>query len=205
MKTIFIFLTALLLQYDISAQVKYTLLTPPKNIIDSFVIDINSDGIPDFILKHTQKKELAAGAEAVNFTDDYISLVPLNFNAFTQLPLDFGSMINKDQKWCTVPADLLWTSHIMLRSKHVKICKHGPWIRTADNYIGVQLNLNGQFFYGWIRIEAANNATSVTIYDFAFTDKPMLGIFCNNAYSIRHCLSVMQFQLPVTEMTVTGK
>src|SRR6476620_2405241 len=60
---------------------------------DSLILDINSDGIPDFVLKHSKRSGLFIFSREVDYTDDYVTCKPLSGTQYTRCPVAFGTSI----------------------------------------------------------------------------------------------------------------
>ncbi len=48
----------------------------------------------------------------------------------------------------------------------------GNWNGASNKYVPLQLNHNSQKFYGWARLDAATNAVSFTVKDYAYNSIP---------------------------------
>lgn len=201
MKTKFIFLIAILIAHPLFSQDQKVFKNPPEKNTDSMIIDINLDGTPDFILKHTQNTGSFFCSRDVTFTDHAITFQPLNGTQYTRSPLQFGSSINENSDWSSVPSYLAWTQHNMLKSCKVKRHIRGEWFLVPDKYLGLKVQVEGKSFYGWIRIEVAKDATNIKLYDFAFCAKPYQNIACSVIYSSGLVLPFAQ--IPETENEVT--
>ncbi len=182
MKKINLTLIVLLLASLSYAQINYTNIVP--NIVldgtDTCFIDINSDGIQD--LKFTQE-DSATGLNGngvgvtllhydIEFIGDNPSYDPSHLYPFK---VDSNNVIDQNadnMQWVVKLGgnDVVRVMFIYFFSG-VGI---GEWKGGVTNgYLGIRLKVNNQWHYGWVRVDvSANNATQITIKDYAYNLMP---------------------------------
>ncbi len=84
------------------------------------------------------------------------------FNGSNVAALNKGDTISSADKWIT-------PSYSTLNNPYSGI---GDWKGVTNNYLGVRLNMSGSYYYGWIRMDVNDSATSYTIHDYASNTQP---------------------------------
>jgi len=60
----------------------------------------------------------------------------------------------------------------------------GNFTNTTDKYVGVSFMISGAIHYGWIRVDVADNAASVTVKDFAYEQTPGVALEAGQTVAI---------------------
>ena len=147
------------------AQVIYTDIDPDTTIIDDYYwLDINNDGINDFGISQRAIYYTSYYYGYIFDTNKKVSIGAVNSNEVLRR---FGS------KW-TFPseywADMLpggeqigtgifWVDDAIL-AYSVSFGSFGDWFG-SNGYMGVRMEISGQWHYGWVRLSASPNAGSV--------------------------------------------
>ncbi len=147
----------------------------------NFSIDINNDGSNDFV---TKWRTWAVGngfsqtgfdAE-MNFDMRFINteLFPERVHPGAKAPLDYGELIGPTPPqgllWAFNSNDaMMWITHDMWNDPFITYS--GVWHDVSDKYIGFEMSVGSDPFYGWIQLDtdASNN---VILLDYAYEDVP---------------------------------
>lgn len=156
---------------SVFAQIIYTDIIPDTTIIaaddswGTFSVDINQDSTEDYLLNHHNMlismnyQKIEIGASHINaeiLCDTSAGNYPLS--------LPFGQSINSSIINWYYPVG--WMVHLNENGTS------GNWIGVTDQYLAVRIKLNGQWHYGWIRLDIPTNAGSYTVKDFAYESIP---------------------------------
>ena len=169
--------TAMLFSASANAQIVYTDVNPDVTYNTNggvYALDLNNDGITDFDITFTTAT-ISAG------TNKYIRITPLGANkvgndlsypypsalslntlidsgSFTWLGSANQHLISR--LWFQPPLGLpVWQ-------------KRGNWNGASNKYVPLQLDLSSQKIYGWARLDAATDAASFTVKDYAYNSIP---------------------------------
>jgi len=171
-------ISAMLFSASANAQIIYTDVNPDVSINTNggvYALDLNNDGITDFNI--TYATTMFAGQ-----TNKFIRITPLGANkvgndlsypypsallpntlidasSFSWLSTANQSLISRI--WFQVPRTGAWIWQ-----------NRGNWNGASNKYVPLQLSHNSQKFYGWARLDAATNAVSFTVKDYAYNSIP---------------------------------
>ena len=119
----------------------------------NIALDLNKDGIADFRFSNTLIQE-----NNVFFLQFRIK--PFNANKLLTVTVDepFVACLNANETiGMTAGAPYEWTvSSSALVVKNAGNTWEGPWKNKADSYLPVQVEKNGSYYTGWIRISTSN-------------------------------------------------
>ena len=200
------------------AQIVYTdipdLTSPSSNAAFNYNLDLNNDGIVDFVITHYTVK--ITGCHGGKKTDQFITISP---NGGNQV-LSYGAstpywVIKLNVNNIITPTSLTWWSSAnQVISKSYYNCDpfSGRWefipgTNWVDQYVGLKLIVNGSAFYGWLRMSSIG-ASEFTIKDYAYDSTPDHSIIAgttsgarlSNEYSQKELdLSLSVFPNPVFE------
>jgi hypothetical protein len=157
------------------AQIIYTDVNPDSVLTgnESFQLDINKDGTFDYTIQH--KSFNSQGKE-------------ININSFTGLggnqvfSAGLGSICSS---WHYVPKPLnswdeMITEHMykvwrnggfLFRDPPTGCGRTGLWKGAIDKYVGFRFKINGDFYYGWARMDVDSSSKSVTLKDYAYNSE----------------------------------
>jgi hypothetical protein len=138
-------------------------------------IDLNHDGIPDFVITgcpayHSQR--LIVGPRV---TGNAIQVVPDSEGAaagFRGTPNGPSNSFDVSSRFCSsengvIPVGLGMETYLNYLSAHSFF---GPWLNKTNRYLGLKFVINGQTHYGWARLSIARLAGTLT--GFAYETVP---------------------------------
>jgi len=173
----FIF-TAMLFSAGANAQIVYTDVNPDVTINTNggiYGLDLNNDGITDFNITFNTST-VPAG------TNRYILITPLGANKVgNDLSFPYPSALSLNTLIDSSSFDWLGTANQHLISRlwftppfgGTPVWQYrGNWNGSSNKYVPLQLDLSSQIFYGWARLDAATNAVSFTVKDYAYNTVP---------------------------------
>lgn len=143
-----------------------------------FALDINQDGSSDFKTWTFSYGSSQTGYDAVmnsdmRYLNKGMALAPDGFPG-AKCPLTFGEIIGPTPPqgllWSGFSNDaMLWTTWNM--SYEPFAVYSGEWHDAHDRYLGFELRVGTEVFYGWIQlgVDAFNN---VTLFGYAFENMP---------------------------------
>lgn len=156
----------------------------------NFSIDINADGTIDFL---TEWRTWAAGNgfsisgfdSTLNFGIRFLNTELPGYPTYpgSKAPLDFGILIGP-----TPPEGHLWNYSLndaMLWctwdiTNDPQTTYEGAWHDVHNKYLGFELTVGSELFYGWMQI-STDDAGNFVLVDYAYEDSPFTAI---NAGSI---------------------
>jgi hypothetical protein len=151
-------------------QILYTDVSPDEVVTGNFGvfhIDINQDNAPDFSAITIDTLYLAAPLKAAGFGYYYTSTYGYGnssneviFSGNGVAKLDNGDLINAPNNWSAggfLGAKLYGYPIYNL-----------AWDPGAeDKFVGVKLELNGNFHYGWVRLDVSPGSDTIVVKDMA--------------------------------------
>lgn len=162
MKTSGTIILVLFLPLCLFAQVQYhdihpdTLLAAQRGTIMQYDLDMDEDGTVDFYFKHFNIDVNWNHLEAYTYYGQPGEILVLA----TQIPVPLQHMeeISSSGRWvCTASS-----------SSSSALFMEARWCGAGDRYMGLRFRRNGEWHYGWIRINAAADTTGMVIKDFAW-------------------------------------
>lgn len=154
-------------------------------------IDINADGDDDFTfflysfsgtgtyygINFTYGVKVA-GAVALNGNEFVGSVVTYSGYSGVYIPiLPSGEGINNDDAFAEGSASLGVSVAISLAGFPYYDYQGGNWLDSDMAFMGFRLNIDKDHFYGWMRVSVSNDATAITIHDYAYEDVANQSIF----------------------------
>jgi len=146
----------------------------PDSVIGSYNLDINNDGIADFVFdKSTYEIQCVGFADfEYSYSDRYylnLSVAPSNGNneiitdGTYALALDSSSPIVPDSLWATVSQTLIegatTTGHC------IGALSSGHWLNVSDKYLGIKFIKNNNIYYGWARLSSSYRVSPAPTYN----------------------------------------
>lgn len=177
------------------ATIIYTDVNPDsvilKSFTDTFKLDLNSDGVNDFMFLRSYKEDRCGDGLLGSFAwDNNLSVMPANgshaiMTNRSNLPptLDSSTAISPDSSWATTSQVLLYgaanaNGHCITSLPKIQ----GYWLNVSDKYIGLKFNKGNNTYYGWARFTSTYHVDSrgrnllvlgnFIIKDYAYNSTP---------------------------------
>ena len=206
--------TTILISASANAQIVYTDVNPDTTFNTNggvYALDLNNDGITDFNITFTTVA-ISQG------TNRYITITPLGANKVGNdfsfpypSALSLNTLIDSGSfSWLGSANQSLISRIWFTPPMGASVWQHrGNWNGATDKYIPLQLELGSQIFYGWARLDAATDAVSFTVKDYAYNSIPNQSILAGqtttteiNEYSFASSINL--FPNPATNnLTIT--
>jgi hypothetical protein len=152
-----------------NSKIIYTDVNPDSVILksstDSFRLDMNNDGINDFVLHRSSVGGICGGDDLFGYSYRYhtsLSVAPANGNneiitdSAYALALDSSSVIAADSLWAADPQTLIaGTIRITGRCENGPSFIGGHWINVSDKYLGLKFTKDNKIYYGWARMSSS--------------------------------------------------
>ncbi|NVK65035.1 MAG: hypothetical protein HWE22_10635 [Flavobacteriales bacterium] len=142
-------------------EINYFDWNPDTLVIDSILIDLQSDGVNDikFLIEKDYQGLSPSGGPYYNYFARCLSINP-------NLRVSLGTELNPSQQdWnCLKFNDLIsnnltWNSSFILNGQVIYAGAIGVWdTNDTEGFIGTKLESNGQTNFGWIKINVNSNS-----------------------------------------------
>jgi len=150
------------------AQIIYTDVDPDQtcNGNCTYNLDLNNDGVTDFQLQTT------AGTSCGGHPGNSVHVLPDTFNRIVNsnaypAKLDTSILISLNSSWNPALTQIL-SAHFWMPNYnggcHEVSFNH--WVNASDGYLGLEINVAGQYYYGWAQLSVGLG--TVTIRDYAY-------------------------------------
>src|SRR6476620_1862714 len=152
-KKLFAFIvTVMMFSFNTIAQIIKTTFDPGITVTcgglipcsDSYLLDLNSDGINDFSLQVGGSAGNVRGCTGVFYANRHISVTPLNTNAVSGLKLALNAVIDANTVWNTTVQDLRRAKPNNNGEGTCFISYSGDWSDVTDGYIELKLIVNNE-------------------------------------------------------------
>ena len=171
-----------------SAQIIYTDVNPDSQLMNwgdsNHYIDLNNHGIDDFNFHQVNHHEHTTSGAYGDWFDYKLNLnevVPVGVNKILcpvnndtlPVPLSYGELINNSGNFQI--SGVLSYSHFLHNWGLPNIYgASGLWLDSQDSYLGVQLDVSGNKYYGWIRLEIGRqgNRSFLKFKEYAYHSQP---------------------------------
>ena len=171
--------TFLTMSKTATAQIIYTDVSPDIILTygiqpNSYSLDLNHDGIADFVLQDFQRPFFFTvamiGVNGNNsFLGNYTSAYSIfEYNAFN---LKSGEYISSGKgSWLHPPAQASFLGgNILAKNKFNSGNIYGHWQGGVnDGFVGLRFRVNDSVYYGWVRLAVSKHADEMTVKDFAY-------------------------------------
>lgn len=158
----------------------------PDSVItcnSAYSLDLNNDGIDDFIIKtvcYNVKCDarIACGIGIINAANAVPANGSNNGINYTMSPdyaasLDSLTIIDSSSNWSynTIPA---LSMYALSSCRCGNYYSYGPWYihGNVDRYTGLKLVKGGNAYYGWVRLNANTNPVKLIVKDYAYNSSP---------------------------------
>ncbi|MFI5219411.1 MAG: T9SS type A sorting domain-containing protein [Bacteroidia bacterium] len=169
-----------------NAQIVYTDVNPDLTSTGAYNLDLNNDGINDFVIKHTSSLAIGLFCPGGTRTNNAVRVTPLGSN---QVLDTIYSAVNYSRKLLlnTVidSSTLTWKndSNQIIRTStfscfggaggyHWVNSTSGYWLGSTDGYLGLKLIFSGNTYFGWLRMSVPSTAISFALKDYAYNSVP---------------------------------
>lgn len=191
---------AFLLVNDASATIIYTDLDPDGIIGGEgaeITLDINADGNDDFTFivysyagtftyygSPISFDVKVAGAEALDNNQFLGSIVTMSGYTNVYIPtLAPGEGINNDDNFEGGYGSLAVIVNASLYGFPVYTFEGGAWLDTDMQFMGFRISVDKDYFYGWMRVSVNDEASQLTVHDYAYEDEANKAIFTGSTAS----------------------
>jgi hypothetical protein len=157
------------------AQIIYTDVNPDSVLTgtESLLLDINNDGVFDYKITQGYLK-----IDTVNYFANWFSALNDN-QVFSAGVTSMGS------SWHYVPMPLnFWDdmkpvgyNRVWKKGGRLSFSGNNPWMYSSlwrglkDKYAGLKFKINGEYYFGWARMDVDSSSKSLTLKDYAYYDE----------------------------------
>jgi hypothetical protein len=164
-----------------NAQVTYTDVNPDvvADSLNPYTIDFNNDATPDlaFGVQHISG---SFSQSAQNFTyEGAFAYAVLPMGAAVAIPadsttavLDCGVAVAQSPLFFAGQQGTAVLGYAALVQPINYPVAVGPWLGMTDKYLGFRFSVGANTHYGWVRLDVAANAETITIKEYAFNATP---------------------------------
>ncbi len=198
-----IFLKGLLLSLfffqfnNLYSQIYYTDYSPNKVLQNTAYdsTDFNLDGVYDIKFTQEDSIQMSSGANGIGITlmhydIEFVGLAPsYDASHFYTFKLDSNIYIDNNaagQLWVTKlgPSDAVRIMQMFFYNVPYHL---GEWVGgVVDAYLGIRLKIDGDWHYGWIKMDVDVDAHMLTIKGFAYNTIANQGIYTGQKTSYKH-------------------
>ena len=182
--------TAMMFSASANAQIVYTDIIPDKTLsYGSYSLDLNNDGQSDFTFRAWYSFLSCAGGGCMIRLDTTL-IKPTGLSWVSDYTngeaarLNSGDSINESSPlWTNFQSQLLYNNRADCSSlgyctpQHAFTAPHslyspGIWINVVDKYLALKIQVSGNIYYGWARLDAGGDGLDITIKDYAYNSIP---------------------------------
>ena len=165
--------TTMMISVSANAQIVYTDVNPDStltcsisNCSKSYNLDLNNDGIIDFLI-NTGWRRLNCSMLSVS-TVKFVSETPQIGNGAVTLMINANDIIDSNLAFSASNGTLL-----SITTGPVCSGSSGNWTSTSDHYLGLKLTVGANIYYGWVRLNVVvASSASFTVQDYAYNTIP---------------------------------
>jgi len=169
----------LIINSGINAQIIYTDINPdtvldgsstPPIFTAYYYLNLDNDITEDFRMGHCEAKFPTAANITPISTGEILydnSITTRNY----ALALNYGATIDNNSSTWINTISYLGYDHAL---QGVNL--EGNWVGVSDKYLGLRINLNGQWHYGWAKCDLDAQIGTYTIKEYAYNATPNQGI-----------------------------
>lgn len=186
--------TAFLAINQAGATVVYTDLDPDLAIGGEGAeasIDINEDGTDDFTFSIYNFSgsgtysgfsfgyvvNIALGS-ALNGNEFLGSIVSYSGYSGVYAPiLPAGTLVGSDDNFANGAMSMAVSASVTVLGFPYYTYVGGNWLDTDMAFMGFRINIDKDRYYGWMRVSVSDDATMITIHDYAYQSEPNTAIF----------------------------
>lgn len=150
------------------AKIVYTKTNEQIPLCNTFDLDLNHDGVRDFAFYHCSSGQ--AGGVELSSTSRQVNVVWGQKGFASALNLGFKIGPNKNHFQPKQNGMAFWGCTVYYNQT---CTTHGPWSNVSRRYLGLKFQINGQFHYGWARLNVKNyKGITATITGYAYETVP---------------------------------
>ena len=172
--------------YSLPAQIQVNDLIPDTivNNNEIFYVDLNNDGVNDLKFVHEDQASGLNGngiGVALLHTDAEFmgDLPPADPTHYYPYKLNINTLVDSTagtMQWVVKHPDP--DAIRVLNLQFTGGSYAGQWVfGVSDHYLGVRVKENGQWFYGWILMDVAADATQMAVKAWAMQSQPDVGLY----------------------------
>jgi hypothetical protein len=158
-----------------SSSIVYTDVQPDLTSTDTYNLDLNKDGVTDFVISHTNSP-LVCGNWHLAGHFNAIRAIPTGTN---QVVGNGSSAINMTINTLITLSSKIWNNSSLLIASYYSyvvnpycsIPHQANEASSSSGYLGLKLIANGQTYYGWVNL-STSLASSFTIREYAYNAVP---------------------------------
>lgn len=176
-KSIFFYLlTSIFYLLKANAQIVYTNVNPDATSSGGYNLDLNNDGITDFIITHTTSTISGSPNCSGTKTNNFIKVSPTGNNQCATNKLVANTIINSSLLTWNSSANQVIASSIWHCGFHPNgwswtASYPGHWSNSVIGYMALKITVNGNTYYGWLGMNTFL-ASTFTIKDYAYNSIP---------------------------------
>jgi len=170
------------------SQIIHTDIVPDTVISNNLIyyLDLNCDTIPDCKLVHEDSVSGLQGNgcgvamldSLTEFIGDLPSGDPTHYYPYR---LNYGDTIDinaNGNQWVVKHPVQGMVRVLNLKFSNGSYAGGSQWMGGVVNgYLGLRVNKNGSWYYGWAKLDVLANATALTLKEYAFNSIPNQGLF----------------------------
>ncbi len=166
---------------SVNSQVVYTDVNPDVVVYGYYLtqagtysFDLNNDGINDFELMHMDFDVPAAEADIYSSNNSNSEILGENdiYYSYITYALEENYLIGSTQTTWLSPDGNNWLGKLYSNGE-----APWQWGSSTDKYLGLRIKINGEWHYGWARLNIPVNGANITLKDFAYestAEQPIL-------------------------------
>ena len=166
-------------------QIIYTDVNPDSTVqatiatqISSYDLDLNNDGTVDFEIRHFYPDPLNAAVELHPKNGNEVVVFASLLTAKFPVALMKDDTINASNS--TINSTRFWLGTAPTFYLNNEAGTIGDWLGVNDRYLGLRINLSGQWHYGWCRLDVPQTSNLFVVKDYAFNTAPNQLILAGN-------------------------
>ncbi len=183
-------ITAMLFSVSAVAQIVYTDIIPDKTLNSgSYNIDLNNDGLNDFTFTawwtflgcggncYIRLDTTRIKPTGLSWVSDYTNgqAAKLNsgdsINASSPLWTNFQpQLLYNNRGDCSLPLGYCTPAQAFVLPHYLP--SFGIWHSVVDKYLALKIQVTGNIYYGWARLDAGGDGLDIKIKDYAYNSIP---------------------------------
>jgi hypothetical protein len=160
------------------AQVIYTDVMPDSTVSNNgvYMLDLNNDDISDFKLEQRSGTFYGQSFDAIGvYALAANNAIDTSGGNGTATALDIGISVDASLNWVDsteAAAIVPPTANALAAIVPAFAIESGNFKGTGEKFLPLRFENLGSTYYGWVRLDVANDAKSFKVIDYAYTDDP---------------------------------